>query len=252
MKKLYGNSIFTLIELLVVIAIIAILASMLLPALNKAREKSKTISCANQLKQWGVAVASYNSDNNEFCLGFSDIAKPIFWYDYLSPYVNSADKAYDPVRLLNRWTVKTLKNCPTKLPLPNHKGTAEETDGTSYIVRPDYVANQGLMFYVKSGTIQYPDRLAKKAERIKYPTQTLMFADGANAAAGIIIGLLVTDPGQSNCYIHYRHSDGANVGYVDGHVKFNKRPITGTYLDVAYDHTTAAIQTSTSYCRMWK
>jgi len=87
MKRLKG---FTLIELLVVIAVIAILASLLLPSLHRAKENAKAAYCLNNLKQWGLATQLYVLENNDLLPreGFGNPTTPQQltdgWHFYLS------------------------------------------------------------------------------------------------------------------------------------------------------------------------
>ncbi|MEI3003190.1 MAG: type II secretion system protein [Victivallales bacterium] len=85
---------FSLIELLIVTAIIAILAAMLLPALNKARQKAYTINCVNNFKQVGISMSFYLNDNDEMFprYGTSEGGKNLAWSGNLARgnYLRSA------------------------------------------------------------------------------------------------------------------------------------------------------------------
>ena len=110
MEMLRYKKVFTLIELLIVIAIIAILAAMLLPALNSARNKARSATCINNLKQLGTITTFYLNDNNSEIYLLVDKSRAGWnWSDYLTQYIgnSSSDWAENEAKL------NKVRSCPS-------------------------------------------------------------------------------------------------------------------------------------------
>lgn len=205
---------FTLIELLVVIAIIALLASMLLPALVNAREMGRRIKCVSNLRQIGLAMQMYIDDNDGYYPPGKqeDIVDP---YDGVKKSMNALPVGVNPP-LASAYTGTLLRPYIKNLRVflcPSHEGS--RGGWASYGYNAGYLGGHS----VGGGGTVAADPPTKES-RITKPSGTVAVVESTAAD--------IQPPSHTKggytwlTYSHWYHTNGMNVLFCDGHVEYFK------------------------------